>query len=238
MTLLKTYEEILRNPAAYKKNIYKILEDLDRRINDNTEHEMYYRIFARKDHNHDKRYARRHHLHNEYASKNHFHDQYLNKESTAKNSEQLGGVSADKYSQKGHYHKDMVYVAKFTINSLDKEGRLKVNLHFNIYPENCYFMTPVEGLTLNVVDCIGSTAIVEYTYTGEHTGIKTYAHIFYWSTEPFDETEKTPTNIYVRDVYGERGGSVNLYAIVNDDNNNDVNKGLVTFEKDKEPEGD
>lgn len=235
MALLKTYEEILHNPAAYKRNIYKILEDLDRRIQDRSYHNMYLKLFARKDHRHDDRYALRKHLHNNvYADKNHLHDNYLDKDATAHNSEQLGGLDASEYSLKGHYHKDVVYVARFKITNLEAEGTLKVKLHFNIYPENCYFMTPCNGLTLKVADCIEDTAIVTYTYTGNETS--TYAHIFYWSTEAFDSTERTPVNLYVRDVCGEVGGSVNLYALVTDENKNNVEHGLVTFEKDKENE--
>lgn len=225
--LNKSYQELFKNPVSLKRNIKKIIIDIDERLKLVEKGGSFVNVFALKNHNHDDKYAKIIHDHNNlYANRIHLHDSdYIRKNETAFNSERLHNYTYDHFSEKGHYHKNVMYIHSFTVPNLT-EGNIEINLPFGIIKENAIVLEDIFFKWFNI-DVTENIVNLSYKFTEEIS--KTTFHLIYWTYKNIETGELEETNTTTKNINANQGDTITLSSSTVDSDNNPVIHGDVEY---------
>lgn len=228
--LNRSYKEILRNPTSFKRNVILILRDIDERLReltrkvDTASFSAVLSQYAKLNHEHTN-YSLKSHNHDlEYAFKVHTHSEYVRRDDDiAPDSMKLDGHSSNYYSQKGHIHRNMLYVATFTLPTNDA-GEYIVTTKFPVTTDTVMLKENIRGLYIAEVN--ENHVRVEYDLECRPDNVT--FHLLYWTTTDGEE-EKVGTDISMEDVNANVGDTITLESVTTDEYNDVVTTGEVEY---------
>lgn len=222
MVLKKSYKEILKDPASFKKNLIIIIRDINARLKKLESGEILMGIFSRTDHNHDLQYARIYHSHDErYSQITHTHEEYLTSEDTIDNALHLNGKEDTDFALKSHSHDRVCYMATFSVD--DTTGNFPIKTKYPVNStNNVIFMEDY----FNAVAVDNEYVIIEYDVPEDK--INNVFHMMYWVENSIDG--KRSSSVSMNDITGNLGEEVTLYSVIRDENNSPVSKGEFEYE--------
>lgn len=216
LILDRSYKAILATSSGFHKQLKKVIFDIDERLKGVESLNIdslsgLSDLFALKTHTHD-----------EYVTEAELEEDYVR---NALNSQMLDYHRIDEFSLKGHKHDNIVYVANFTVPTI-QTGSCTILTEIDMSHGDFYILNHNDNFSLTSKNENG--LVLHYDFEEELTN--TSFVCFYWNFAPRENDELVGSNINVDDVYSVIDEPVDIVGYVTDDNNNPITEGNVNFE--------